>query len=722
MITISEVTNDADLEPLRGAWDALLRKVPDEIPFLSFEWTFSYRRHLGQGKLFVLVAKQNERICCIAPLCLTQRYCLGVPVRVASFITTQQTNTDRLNFINKLFGIDNRLGWSDQANFLFDPDHPEALHETIRYLKRSDRWDVLDLREFPPESLALSILEEEFQGAPYRIERPESSFSKRILMRDGYKNFKNDLKRKNKKNINYSANRLVKLGGVVTRHFQDPYQIALMFPILVKLEKESRKGAEETGSLVRTENRRFHEEFAMEWALKGRSHLFVLEREQEILSYALLFQGKEVVYMHSTAINPEYMNYSPGFNLAIESMKILSAQEFEVFNFGRGDGAIINSLKNDQNPRPWIKIFKNGTSSGLLHYFEFVLRPKMKALMSSESKTTPPLLEQNKNGKRDLARFSFFEVSDDADLESLRDDWNALLKKVPDENPFLSFEWVSSYRKHLGKGKLFVLVAKKNKKVCCIAPLRITQRYYFGMRIRIVSFITTEQTNTDYLNALNKFLGIDNRLGWSDQADFLFDPDHPEALHETIRYLKQSDQWDVLDLREFPPESPAFGILEEEFQGAPYHLEKPESALSKYVLMPQGFENFKKGLKRKTKKSINHSANRLEKLGGVTTQYYQDPGKIAQMFPVLAELEQKGRKGAEETGCLVNAENRGLHEESAKGWVEKGRFHLFTLEREQEILSYVFLFQGRKFSICTQRLSIRSTRIIHRASRSSLRA
>ena len=147
MITISEITNDVDLQSLQEAWDDLLKKVPDENPFLSFEWVSNYRKHLGQGELFVLTAEQNKKIRCIAPLCITQRKSLGMPVRVASFITTQQTNTDRLNFINNLFGIDKRLGWSDQAGFLYDPDYPEVLYETIRYLKRSDQWDIMDLRE-----------------------------------------------------------------------------------------------------------------------------------------------------------------------------------------------------------------------------------------------------------------------------------------------------------------------------------------------------------------------------------------------------------------------------------------------------------------------------------------------------------------------------------------------------------------------------------------------
>ncbi len=382
MITISEVSNDADLQSLQGDWNALLEKIPDENPFLSFEWVSNYRKSLSQGKLFVLTAQQNGNICCIAPLCITQRNFLGLNIRVASFITTQQTNTDRVNFINNLFGIDKRLGWSDQAGFLYDPDDPEALYETIRYLKQSDQWDILDLREMSSESLVPGILGQEFGNKHYWLENLESTFSKKVLMPHGFEDFKNSLKRKIKKNINLYANRLEKLGGVVTRHFQEEGQISRLFPKLAELEHKGRKGAEQSGILVQTKNREFHEAFAGEWGQRGRSHIFTLERDQEILSYTFLFQGKNEVYVYSTAFNPEYRDCSPGFNIVIESMKILAAQGFQTFNLGRGDGLIIRSLSNDRQLRTWTQIIKKTFLNRFLYFVEFRLRPKMKILFS----------------------------------------------------------------------------------------------------------------------------------------------------------------------------------------------------------------------------------------------------------------------------------------------------------------------------------------------------
>jgi len=382
LITISEITNNADLQSLQEPWDTLLKKVPDENPFLSFEWVSTYRKHLSQGELFVLTAEQDNKICCIAPLCITHRKFLGMRVRVASFITTTQTNTIPINPISKWFGTDNRLGWSDQADFPCDPDHPDALREIIRYLKRSDQWDVLDLREMPPESLIPGILGEEFGKAQYWQENFEGIFSKNVFMPEGYESFKKTLKRKIKKNINLYANRLEKLGGTCVRHYQDVDQIVRLLPTLVALEQKGRKGAEGTGALTQTKNRNLHEAFAREWAHKGRTHLFTLEREQEVLSYFLVFQGQSVAYGQSTAINPDYENCSPGFNLIIESLKILSAQGLQTVNLGRAHGLVIRSLSNEKEPRIWVKVIKKTFCNRWLHFIEYRLRLKVIFLSS----------------------------------------------------------------------------------------------------------------------------------------------------------------------------------------------------------------------------------------------------------------------------------------------------------------------------------------------------
>jgi hypothetical protein len=383
LITISEVSNEAGFASLKPAWDALHKKFPDENPFLSFDWIFNYWKNLGQGELFIFTARENEDILCIAPLRLTRRLYMGLPLKEASFISTAHTHTDKTHFLNRLLGIENRLGWSDQADFLFNPENLEGLRQMIRHLKGVQHWDVLDLRELSPDSPTLHILEEEFQQTPCRFEKIESVLTKNVLLPDGFENFQKNLKRKTKRNIHQSTNRLNKLGNVVARHYQEPEEIDRIFPRLVEMEQKGKKGNLKTGSLIKEENRRFHQEFFRNWSSKKQVHLFTLERENNILTYLLVFKGKKIFYLHSTSVDPEFAQYSPGFKIMIEALKTLGHQGFTKFNLGRADGPVIRALSNDRQPRVWVKIFKKNFPALSLWFFEFEVRPKLKFLLSS---------------------------------------------------------------------------------------------------------------------------------------------------------------------------------------------------------------------------------------------------------------------------------------------------------------------------------------------------
>jgi len=380
-ITFSEISNNADFEDLRQPWNALLKQVPDENPYLSFEWVHNYWKHLGRGRLSVWVGKRNGEVCCIAPLQIEKKWTAGLPKRVALFASTEHTRTGKTNPLNLLFGIDNRLGWSDQADFIYDPNQPEDLRQMLQHLKKVRQWDVLDLREIPPDSPTLRILEEEFNDSSYRTGYPVPMVSKDVLMPDGFEAFKKTLNRKTKKNINLYSNRLAKLGGVQMFHYQDEKKMVEIFPQLVALEEKGQKGAMQSGAFSHINNRSFHEDFFREYARFGRLHLFTLEREQQILSFIIYVQGRDCIYAQDTGYHPDYQSCSPGFNIIIESLKTLSSKGFKSVNLGRGNTLIIHILGNHKESRTWIKVFKKGFASRISYFFEFVLRPKLKSML-----------------------------------------------------------------------------------------------------------------------------------------------------------------------------------------------------------------------------------------------------------------------------------------------------------------------------------------------------
>jgi CelD/BcsL family acetyltransferase involved in cellulose biosynthesis len=107
-------------------------------------------------------------------------------------------------------------------------------------------------------------------------------------------------------------------------------------------------------------------------------------------------------------------------------------------------------------------------------------------------------------------------------LNELEPDWNRLLSMSKTQSPFLTFEWITSWWKHYGKGKeLMVLVAVEDSEVIGIAPL---------MKDRVVQFIGTPL---------------------SDYSDMVISRHHDEVMAEFLHFL--SDE--TLDLTQVPADS-----------------------------------------------------------------------------------------------------------------------------------------------------------------------
>jgi CelD/BcsL family acetyltransferase involved in cellulose biosynthesis len=79
------------------------------------------------------------------------------------------------------------------------------------------------------------------------------------------------------------------------------------------------------------------------------------------------------------------------------------------------------------------------------------------------------------------------EVTDGAALTALAPEWHTLLERAVDPTPFQSYEWQATCWRHVGKGQLWVLVARDNGVMCGLMPLCISR--YRGTWLRQVRFL-----------------------------------------------------------------------------------------------------------------------------------------------------------------------------------------------------------------------------------------
>jgi hypothetical protein len=68
-------------------------------------------------------------------------------------------------------------------------------------------------------------------------------------------------------------------------------------------------------------------------------------------------------------------------------------------------------------------------------------------------------------------------IAEAADLEKLKEIWNALLERNATRTVELTYEWQMTYWKHFNQNaELFVLVVKADETVIALAPLKLTQK------------------------------------------------------------------------------------------------------------------------------------------------------------------------------------------------------------------------------------------------------
>ncbi len=74
------------------------------------------------------------------------------------------------------------------------------------------------------------------------------------------------------------------------------------------------------------------------------------------------------------------------------------------------------------------------------------------------------------------------ELTDVSAFLNFEDEWRALFESTPDSTPFQSWEWLSMWWKHKGRGQPWILIAREGDTTLCAMALTIT--HYRGTMFR----------------------------------------------------------------------------------------------------------------------------------------------------------------------------------------------------------------------------------------------
>jgi CelD/BcsL family acetyltransferase involved in cellulose biosynthesis len=247
-----------------------------------------------------------------------------------------------------------------------------------------------------------------------------------------------------------------------------------------------------------------------------------------------------------------------------------------------------------------------------------------------------------------------------AGLESfmgLQPEWDALVTTT-DDQPFYRHEFLRIWLDNFApRADLRVLLAREHSgKLAAALPLLQTRARLLGMPVRQLASPANDHTP---------------------RFDMLAH-DSAEAGRMFMEQIGEQRGWDLLLLRDVPPDGAAWGLYSAA-QEAGYPAGTWDSLLSPYFEIPASEGEIEARLDAKFRANLRRRRRKLEGRGRVTLERVEGGPHLEARLLESFTLEASGWKGREGTAISQSAETEGFYRELARAASYGGYLALYIL-------------------------------------------
>ncbi len=320
MVTVEVVDSDRDLEALRPAWTALLRRSSHANPFLTWEWCEAWWRHYRDGrKLWILVCFLDAEPIAILPLFRKT----GGPfsmVRTVKFLGSEGLCSDYLDAVVAR-GFE-PVAWRAIADFLE---------------KHKGRWDVLQFDGMPADSSFVAFL-----GSWSAHVEVESGGSSRVcpyvLLPDTWDGFLKSVSSHRRHEIRRTCRRLRERGTVTLRRVEDPRDLPGAMDDMVRLHQRRWTSRGMPGNFASARYLAFHRDVCRRFLENGILRLTFMELEGRRVAFRYQFRYGDKIFDYQTGFE-ELPGVGVGSALLAFLIEREIAEGVREHDFLRGDEA-----------------------------------------------------------------------------------------------------------------------------------------------------------------------------------------------------------------------------------------------------------------------------------------------------------------------------------------------------------------------------------------------
>jgi CelD/BcsL family acetyltransferase involved in cellulose biosynthesis len=271
-----------------------------------------------------------------------------------------------------------------------------------------------------------------------------------------------------------------------------------------------------------------------------------------------------------------------------------------------------------------------------------------------------------------MAILEFQRIDEINDFER---DWNQLLAQSLDNNPFLTYEWLTTWWKHFGKGReLKLFTAESQGAVSIVVPVMYTRSKVFGSRRCKVEFVAS---------------------GDSDYQGFLVTNFQKAArtvneLLESI--IEDSNDADRVIFGEVPEDSFTARLLEC-VSGEGFGASHSAASSCPYVSLPSNYDGYRQTLGTNMRRKLKEWEKQASKDYRVEFIRYDKIGTVKEAMKIFFELHQKRQMAKGNCGVFHDSDKRSFHMDVANAFEEKGWLGLFFLTFNDRPVSAVYSFE-----------------------------
>lgn len=320
MIEIEKIEESARFEAIRSEWNELLKSSVSDCLFLTWEWLYTWWKHLREDRrLHIVAVRRDAKLIAIAPLALRPyRLRRLLPFSALEFLGTGSVGSDYLDILI-------RRG-----------QEPQALAALAGHLAEGKRMlEFSQVKESSAHALDLALRLTQRGWGSHRIATDLCPFLD--LAGHSWNSFLASLGSAHRYNLRRRLKGLGKRWEIDFQRVQSEQQRTEALRVLVALHglcwrQRGSAGAFNTSALLA-----FHEELSRLALRYGWLRLYVLRLDGEPAAALYGFNYNGVFYFYQSGFDPDFRRHSVGLVTMGLAIKSAIEEGARVYDFLRGD-------------------------------------------------------------------------------------------------------------------------------------------------------------------------------------------------------------------------------------------------------------------------------------------------------------------------------------------------------------------------------------------------